>query len=184
MAVVRTYGCECGHEWTVFHHSSDESYPDCPRCSAPEPAWRPQAIAIKGNKARAIDLAQTIAEEDYGLTNMRDNTREGETAAMDKPAETTAEREKRMQATADLMKLNAQAEANPVQLPPQLQKPVSEFWGGPKGNKPGPRLDMLNIGKMGSLAARQGGVDPMAMLHKGVRKGEIAPVRTNIIAKG
>lgn len=184
MAVVRTYGCECGNEWTVFHHSSDEPYPDCPRCSQPEPAWRPQSITITGNKSRAIDLAQKMAEEDYGLTDMRDNTREGETAAKDAPAETTVQREARVQQAADIAKLNAQAEAAPVNLPPNLQKPVAEFWGGPKGNKAGPRMNMFNIGKMGSMEARASGHDPMAMLHKGVKSGAISPMRTNIIARG
>lgn len=80
------YRCrDCG---AVFEHLKmhlEDADPGCPVCAARTDAM-PARVNIKTNKSRAIDITQRIAEEDYGMTNMRDNLREGDIAAYDPPA--------------------------------------------------------------------------------------------------
>jgi hypothetical protein len=79
---IRVYRCpDCGHKWRSeskfgFHE------PDCPSCGFhPDPLpERIAAPAIIGTKAKAVDLAYNIASEDYGLTDLNDNAREGDIA--------------------------------------------------------------------------------------------------------
>lgn len=79
---VRVYRCpDCNHKWKTESHLGFLE-PDCPSCGFhPDPV--PQRVcmpAIVGTKSKAVDFAQQVAEEDFGLTNMRDNAKEGETA--------------------------------------------------------------------------------------------------------
>ena len=90
--IIRTYSCaDCEQEFEVTCESSDGD-PDCPTCSQVL-EWRPGGFNIIGNKGKAVDLTQKILEEDYGLTNFKDNTREGDVHGIVAPPAGTAERE-------------------------------------------------------------------------------------------
>lgn len=73
MPIVRTYGCDrCGHftEVTLTFAQADDPPPDCPHCAvATVQEFKPLAI-VGSIKARAADLAQTIAHEDYHATDI------------------------------------------------------------------------------------------------------------------
>jgi hypothetical protein len=57
--------------------SSEDGAPECPQCHG-DTAWQPAGISIAGNASRAMNAVQQIAEKQYGLTDFKDNTREGE----------------------------------------------------------------------------------------------------------
>lgn len=79
--IVRDYRCKkCSHVFTHYHNHGDEAYPPCPECSKAV-EWQPGGFNITGVKSKAVDLAQRVAEQDYGLTDMNDSRREGDTAA-------------------------------------------------------------------------------------------------------
>ena len=81
MPVVRTYRCpDCQYQFDKFHGSREEAYPDCPACAG-EVVWQPTSIAIRTHKSAAVDIAQQMAEQDYGLTDINDNQRAGDIAA-------------------------------------------------------------------------------------------------------
>jgi len=82
MAIVRTYCCDlCGAKFDKLHFDRSEPPPPCPGCEALQARQVPAGFAITGSKSKAVDITQNIVEKDYGLTDMRDNLREGDIAA-------------------------------------------------------------------------------------------------------
>lgn len=81
MAVMFNYRCrDCG---TVFEHRKEHSGdadPECPACAAGVHRLPPR-VNIKSDRSRAVDTMFKIAQEDYGMTDMKDNLREGDIAA-------------------------------------------------------------------------------------------------------
>ena len=74
MPIVRTYGCnDCGAfmEVTLPADQWDCDPPPCPRCNTPQrQEFKP--VAIGGSTVgRAHALAEKIAEEDYGVADMK-----------------------------------------------------------------------------------------------------------------
>lgn len=88
MKVVRLYRCPDCH--TKFRRTMERDAPEpaCPSCSKaqPSPPDRIAAPSIVTTKGRAVDIAYDIVSEDYGLTNLRDGAREGDTAVILPPA--------------------------------------------------------------------------------------------------
>lgn len=81
---IRVYRCpDCGHKWKT-ESKLGFLEPDCPQCGFhPDPL--PDRVAapyIIGTKAKAVDQAYDIVSQDYGLTNLRDGAREGDTAVI------------------------------------------------------------------------------------------------------
>lgn len=76
MPITRTYGCErCGHflEVVLTLAEADAEPPDCPHCNMIVPMQQEfKPFAIGGSiKAKAADLAQTIAHEDYHVADIQ-----------------------------------------------------------------------------------------------------------------
>lgn len=166
MPISRTYLCDdCQGQFNRLHWDRDEPVPECPYCASDAARNIPGTFNITGARAKAIDIAQQIAEEDYGLTNMRDNLREGDIAAMGPSAPQTAEREelvREMQATF----------GEAAGTPERLEQNIKEFWhtGGSKTSLP-PEAQMARDQKvaearMASTVARTDGADPIELLHK------------------
>lgn len=87
MAIVRTYLCEdCGTRFDKLHFDRSEPAPECPGCQALAARQVPAGFAIGGNASKAGDLAYDIMSKEYGLSNMRDNLREGDIAVVTPPA--------------------------------------------------------------------------------------------------
>lgn len=105
--IIREYKCNtCNHVFEHFHKNADEPLPDCPRCvlmaELSDVEKLPSVFKTRSTRAaqtaKAADTMYKIAEEDYGLTNMKDNLREGDIAAV------------------------------MPKLPPELQKNADNFW--------------------------------------------------------
>lgn len=172
--IIRTYLCtDCNTEFEVTCESGNAGDPDCPTCTKVLqwiPAWRG---ASKTNVGRAADVAQQILEEDYGMTNFRDNSREGDIAAIT-PSETMAEREKREAAVAAV---NMEMAKTAPQLNDAQAEAVKAFWGaGPQA----PINPAINAPAL-IAAAKAGpqGNDPIKMLHDAK-----PPFRFRVVARG
>lgn len=113
--IIRTYRCEdCGDTFDVTCESNDGD-PDCPFCSKVL-AWQPERFSIGTNKSRALDVTQQIIEQDYGLSDLNDNLREGDIAAKGPAPLTTSQVEAENRAMAEAAQ--------------QLDPKVKQFWGG------------------------------------------------------
>lgn len=178
MPVVRDYHCDnCNEEFTVTCASSSPA-PDCPYCSQVL-EWTPGMFAITGTKSKAMDLTQSILERDYGLTNFRDNMREGDTAIINAGPPSVAVQDAQIRQLSEV----AQASGAPP-LTPQQAEMAKAFWGG--GQTPlqqVPAADMLAGAKSATAAANAEGVNPMDLLHKAGKAGKLK-TPLNIVARG
>lgn len=176
MSCYRTYGCDdCGAEFECFHASSDEPPPDCPQCSTVL-EWRPGMFAIRTNKSRAMDVTQNILETEFGMSNIRDNQREGDVAAI-VPEKTATQRDAEMRTLSEV----AQAAGTPMNE--HQQQMATQFWGGGAVTNAIPAANMLAGAKASTAAADAEGVNPMKLLHDAGKKGQLkTPIR--IVARG
>jgi putative FmdB family regulatory protein len=99
MPIVRTYGCnDCGNfiEVTLTLEQADDPPPECPHCAAASMQQEFKPFAIGGSTVgKAVQLAETIAAEDYGVADMQHDTRRGGTPKVrykdqGNPAQTSA----------------------------------------------------------------------------------------------
>jgi hypothetical protein len=159
MAIYGIYQCgECQHQFRGWREK-DGQYPKCPECGI-EGGWAPQAPALNGIKAKAIDIAQKIAEETFGMTDMKDNLRQGDTIVKAPPPIQTAESEAM---TRELLT----AGVGTPEVAPHLQQYVQNFFGATGA---GPSVDPLASIQGAAPAANEArsmGVDPLGLLHKG-----------------
>lgn len=178
MPVIRTFGCDdCGLEFEVTQGMNDAA-PECPRCCVVL-EWRPQSFNITGNKSRAMNLTQQILETEYGLTNFRDNQREGDIAAINAGPPPVAVQDAQTRQLSEI----AQASGAPP-LTAQQAEMAKAFWGG--GQTPLqqiPAAQMLADAKAATADANANGVNPMDLLHKAGKAGKLkTPI--NIMARG
>lgn len=192
----RRYQCECGFIFDMRHESLDEPMPDCPRCvemgqaAAAGVDWVPPLPAIGTTKGKAIDLAQKIAEEDFGMTNMRDNQRPGDSAFLPDAPIQTAEAEKQLR---EIMEASA---ALATQLPQPIGQPAPDgtrswitdpasqrdnFFQGNLGGAAEGTIGQAEAAKAASAAAAADGVDPVGLLERGRLSGNM-PMRLNVIS--
>lgn len=165
MPVTRTYECDdCSWRWTQWHASSSDPYPECPKCAAGAAQWIPGKFAITGVKSKAVDMAQRIMEEDYGLTDARDNLREGDTVVKAPAPVQTAEAE-----TLTRAMLEAARETGAADLSPDQAEAVKQFWQHP-GMTPAPLQQKVAEAQMQAPAARSMGNDPIGNLHTAAKK--------------
>ena len=176
--IVRTYEClDCKSVYEVTHDSGDDPFPDCPNCSKVL-EWRPQRFATTTNKAKAVDFTQSVLENDFGLTDYKDNMREGDVGYIDPTRKTTAEKDVAMQRESEA---GREVVERLKQIDPQLRPQVDGFFGGQTaaiGQNRVPVQQLIQAGKTGPGA----GVDPMAALHKMGKEGKL-PNNFKIIAR-
>lgn len=177
--IRRRYQCDCGHVFEMRHKSADEPMPDCPKCveagqAAVGMTWVPPRPAIGTTKGKAIDLAQQIAEEDYGLTDFNDNQRAGDIAFKPPAPMQTAEREATIR---ELMEAGV-----PQELPKEHQDKVENYWQGNAGGAAEQTIATQQVGREASDAARRDGVDPIGLLEQGRTSGNM-PFRLNVAAQ-
>lgn len=160
--IRRTYQCaECEKVFT-FECNADDGDPVCPNPDCDKVLeWRPVSFAIGGsNEGKAVNYAQKIMEQDYGLTNFKDNTREGDNSIIMRQ-ETKAETE--------LVEREVREQMRAIEADPAKSQ---QFWGGNAGN-PAPLTSMTGQSMIAMAKVGPQAVDPMAMLHSGVKKGTI-----------
>jgi hypothetical protein len=166
--IVRTYACDdCGSEFEVTCNSDDPA-PDCPNC-ARVLEWRPGMFAIKTTKSRAMDVTQDILEKDFGLTNFKDNQREGDVAAITAPAPSQAAKDAEIRQLSEVVQ---QTTGQP--LTAQQHAMAQSFWGGGNAMQQAIPADAMLAGaKQNTAAADAEGVNPMALLHKAGKAGHL-----------
>jgi hypothetical protein len=149
---IRVYRCpDCGHKWRT-ESKLGFLEPDCPQCGFhPDPLpVRMGMPAIIGTKAKAVDEAYRVASEDYGLTNLRDNSKEGETAFIP-PV------------------MPAQPPANIVLPGNAVQQAGGFMWGHGGSGKVAPQIPVANVLASAKAAARLNDAqdaNPMTKLHQ------------------
>jgi hypothetical protein len=164
MPVIRTYKCnDCGDLFEIVLESGNDADPPCPYCEK-ELQWRPGMFSIKTNKSRALDLTQKIVEQDFGLSDLRDNLREGDVAAKTAPR-TQADIEKDAQIAKDIQEI--------AQNPDKMHPLARSFFGGQQA---GP-FSQQNVDVKSAIANVKGSVpddrNPMAMLSEAGKKGQL-----------
>lgn len=165
MPVTRRYACDqCDHEWTYLHLSRDEPYPECPECAAQAAASLPTLFAITTVKAKAVDHAFRIAQEDYGMTDMNDASREGDIAAKAPPPIQTAEAEALTMAMKEMV----------PDLTHDQAEGVKHFWQPGSSFTPS---QTTALAAPGAAEARALGADPLAMVHQSAAAAEKADNR-------
>jgi hypothetical protein len=175
--IYRTWACDdCGKEFTILCESS-EGPPDCPGCSEVL-EWRPGGFNITGTKSKAVNIAQDILENDFGLSNFKDNQREGDVAAMT-PVHTEAQR------SAEIRQLSEVVQQTTGQaLSPEQSNMAKQFWGGGSMAQTLPAASLIAGARASTQAANAEGVNPMALLHQAGKKGHLkTPIRVIARAK-
>ncbi|HLJ21825.1 MAG TPA: hypothetical protein VKU84_16585 [Stellaceae bacterium] len=125
--------------------------------------WQPAKISIGGSPmARAVNMAQEIAEKEYGLTDMNDNLREGDRVAK-MPVETREMRE----AKENFWKA-------PAAAPGQMASPAAAGMSADA---------VIGMARQASAETRAQGADPMAMFHNTMKAHPEARARFRIIGK-
>jgi DNA-directed RNA polymerase subunit RPC12/RpoP len=166
---IRVYRCpDCGHKWRSETTRADYET-DCPNCDFHVEALpdRIAAPAIVGTKSRAVDESYRIVSEDYELTNLRDNAKEGE-ASVILPTSGSQEMAELAGAMAAVPDQNRSKQAGGF------------MWGGAQGQTAGP----IQFPTGGPIASARGGAaianaegrNPMKMLHEGRPKLRPLPV--------
>ena len=179
MPVIRTFGCDdCGLEFEVTQ-GMDDPHPDCPRCCQVL-EWRPTSFNIVGTKSKAIDVTQKIMEDDYGYSNFNDNMREGDVAAKPAAAATGAQIDAEIRQVAEYA---TQTTGAPTLNATQAEM-AKAFWsGGQTPLQKVPAAEMLNNAKASTVLANAEGRNPMDLLHKAGKRGQLkTPI--HVIARG
>lgn len=180
MPCYRTYSCEdCETEFEVFHASSDEPVPPCPVCERVL-EWRPGLFSITGTKSKAIDVTQNILETEFGLSNFRDNQREGDVAAIVKPEPGQAAKDAEIRQLSEVVQ-----QTTGETLTPQQHQAAQNFWGGGAAMQSAlPAASLLAGAKESTAAANAEGVNPMQLLHAAGKKGHLkTPIKVVARAK-
>lgn len=176
MMVFRTYQCnDCDQVFEVTCDSGNDGDPDCPFCSKVL-QWVPGMFSVRGDKSRALDVTQKIMEDQYGYTNFKDNTREGETVVIPPAAPTTSSNDALMQQISEV----AQSRSQP--LTPVQADMASSFWGAGAQVPQIPVAQVLASAKQSIALANQEGVNPMRLLHEAGKQGKL-PMKINVIAR-
>jgi hypothetical protein len=177
--IYRTYEClDCQAVYEVAHDSGDEGFPPCPNCEKVL-EWRPTRFAIGGsNESKAAKIAQDVMEQDFGLTNYKDNSREGDVGYIDPTRKTAAEKDAIMQRESEA---GREVLSRMKDVTPTIQKQADSFFGGQMvgiGQNKVSAQQLIAAGKSGPGAE----VNPMAALHKLGQAGKL-PNNARIIAR-
>jgi len=158
--IIRTYRCnDCGDTFDVTCESADGD-PDCPFC-AKVLQWQPERFSIGTNRSRALDLTQNIIENDYQLSDLKDNLREGDVAAKGPPPAQGEERAWRERIEQD----NRDLAASVNNMVPQAR----EFFSGAGGPR---QVNVAAAAFSDAKANRKENQRAMDLFASGGRKGE------------
>lgn len=192
--IRRRYHCDvCDHTFDMRHDREDEPMPDCPNCvklgqEAAAVTWVPPLVAIGTTKGKAIDLAYDIAENDYGMTDMKDNQQIGDIAYVGPPPIQTAQAEAEIRQMVEAAGQIAQplpqgplAPDGTRQLLVDKALQVENFFQGNQGGSAEGTIGQAAAAKAASDQARVQGVDPVGILEKGRASGNM-PFKLNVMS--
>ena len=180
--IYKTFACsDCDSIFEVFCESSDPD-PDCPTCSKVL-QWTPSKVSIGGStEGKAVKIAQDIMENDYGLTNFKDNNKPGDVGYIDPTRKTLAERDALGQRDAEIEReVRKTVEFSSPDIKPELQRQADNFFGGQSvkiGQNSIPASQMIAAGKIGPAAD----VNPINLLHKAGQAGRL-PTRYKMVGE-
>jgi len=163
MTIRRTYAClDCEQEFTVECEANDGD-PQCPNPACNRVLeWRPQGFAIGGSiEGKAAAETQRVLEQDYGLSNFKDNAKEGESGII-RRHETKVETEMVEREVREQM---AAIAADPGK--------TAQFWGQGAGQPTTVQSmtgqSLIAMAKVGPQAP-----NPMTMFHNNAVKAGIS----------
>lgn len=179
--IIRTYQCVDCEAYFEVECSSNDPDPPCPACEKIL-EWKPVRFAIGGSQeGKAVALAQEIMEQDYGLTNFKDNNKEGDVGYIDPTRKTAAERDAQLQREAEAgREFQKRLTDNAT---PEQKKQVDTFFSGQSltvGQNRIPAQTMLANAKAGPEAKT--GLGAMDHLHRLGREGKL-PSNMRIVAR-
>lgn len=185
MPKICTYRCQtANHEFEHWHNSSDEGPPDfCPICVQESKLSQvPAGMHIGGSpKSKAMNMAFDIAQRQYGLTDMKDSTREGESPYKAPPAPQGDAR-----ALQDAIDTSMSAIRQP--LNPTQQSMASQFWGAGATNSvqaATANQTLLSAARQATAETRASdGGSPMHKFHEAMRNNPQDRVKFKIIGRG
>lgn len=157
--IIREYRCpDCGEVFEHFHASYDDPPLETHALCKARLEKLPSVFRTRGTALKAANAMYRIAEEDMGVTNMKDNLREGEVAAITKP------------------------------LSPELEKMKREFFRpqGPSNTAAftAPQQEMVALAKQATKQARaEGAPNPMEQLHRSFKATHARGVPINVIGR-
>jgi hypothetical protein len=176
--IRRTYQCrDCEREF-IFECAADDPDPPCPNPKCDQVLdWRPISFAIGGSiEGKAAAYTYKALEQDYGLTDFRDNARPGDSGIITRP-------ETKVEAEAVEREYRAQIS----QLSPEK---TAQFWGesagaaaaapGNAGIKSMTGQSLLAMAKVGP----QAGFNAMTDLQNKIVKGGISRDPRTMIKEG
>ena len=169
--IRRTYVCkDCEREF-IFECSADDPDPPCPNPKCDQVLdWRPTSFAIGGSlEGKAAAYTYKALEQDYGLTNFRDNARAGDSGIISRPetraAAETVEREFRAQV---------------AQMSPEK---TAQFWGQNSGQPTSMQSvtgqSLIAMAKVGPQAP-----NPMTMFQNAAVKAGVSRDPRSMISEG
>lgn len=87
MAKARLYKCKaCTHSWWERWEAGEGSkHVGCPECAKSQGTHGEPRVSmdgVAGKTSKAANIMQDMLEKDYGMTNLKDNLRQGDVAAM------------------------------------------------------------------------------------------------------
>ena len=175
--ITRTYRClDCNVIFECDHDSGDEPEPPCPQCDVTL-QWQPKSFNIGTSKGKAVDVAQQILEQDYGISNFRDNMREGDTAVVAQP-ESKETQEARGRHMDDV---RSAAASSDMANKPEVQAALKTFFGS-GGTQQVNLSGAMSGTKMGPEAYTADN-NPMSMLHRAGQKG-LLPTGIRVVGRG
>jgi len=170
--IRRTYACsDCEREF-VFECSPDDPDPPCPNPDCDKVLdWRPVSFAIGGsNEGKAAALTYKALEQDYGLSNFRDNARAGDSGIVQRQ-ETKVESEK----------VEREFHEQVAQMSPEK---TAQFWGQNAGSATGMASmtgqSLIQMAKVGPQAT----IDPIRDLHDRARRGGVSRHPSSMVKEG
>lgn len=177
--IYRTYCCaDCD---AIFEVQCESNAPDpgCPNCEKVL-QWQPGGFSIGGStESKAAKIAQDVMENDFGLSNYKDNNRQGDVGYIDPTRKTPAEKDAIMQreseAGREVVKRMSEVAT------PEIQRQADNFFGGQQVSIGQNRVSaqaLISAGKSGPGAE----VNPMAALHQLGKSGKL-PSNHRIIAR-
>ncbi len=174
--IRRTYSCTNCDQVFTFECNANDGDPVCPNPDCDKVLdWRPQKLTIGGSiEGKAAAETYRTLETDYGLSNFKDNAKQGESGIV-KHTETKVETEKVNQVMSEIMQQTAGAE--------QSRK---AFWG----DNAGPATNMSSVTGQQMIAMAKAmnrgsdAVDPIAALHSMARKAGVSKHPASLIREG
>jgi hypothetical protein len=161
--IRRTYSCpNCDRQFT-YECNSDDPDPPCPNSDCDKVLeWRPQSFAIGGSvEGKAAAYTYKALEEDYGLSNFKDNAKPGESGIVARH-ETKVEAEKVEREFRDMA-----AQTN------NFKEAQKQFWGDNSGASPQMNnvtgQQMIQMAK--AMNAADPRPDPISLLHSQAKRG-------------